>query len=287
LAVRLDYQGVSGLLLLGRRPLGRDLGEEETSAVLLLVEQLGVTLYNSVLQQERLAAERRALQNEKLSTLGLLSSCITHEIKNPLSSIKTIATVLAEQLGPDSEHAEDLRLILSEVDRLATTTSQLLQFARPSSADSRPVTVREAVEGTLHVLTHLAKRRGVSIQTSLADDLPPVAADANAVREIFFNLLVNSIDAAASSTSTGGGHVSMHCHRNGRYVVATLSDDGPGVPAEVQDRLFEPFMTTKECGTGLGLYIVSRRVAELAGEIHFDSVPGNGTSFTVKLPQAE
>ena len=105
--------------MLGRKPFNQELNEEELSSLALLTEQLAVTLRNARLQQDRLAAERRALRQEKLSTLGLLASSIAHEIKNPLSSIRTISTVMAEDLGPDSPHAEDLRLIISEIDRLS------------------------------------------------------------------------------------------------------------------------------------------------------------------------
>src|SRR5205807_1269078 len=111
----------------------RELIGEEINAVLLLVEQLTITLDHSLLVAERLDAERRAGQAEKLAALGLLASSLAHEIKNPLSAVKAIATVLAEDLGPDSPHAEDVGLILGEVNRLAATTMQLLEFARPTA----------------------------------------------------------------------------------------------------------------------------------------------------------
>ena len=115
--------------------------KEEANAVLLLVEQLAITLDNSRLIADRLLAERRAGPLEKLSALGLMSSAIAHEIKNPLSAVKTIATVLQENLGPDSPHAEDVAVIRGEIDRLAATTQQLLAFARPDPISDRPVAV--------------------------------------------------------------------------------------------------------------------------------------------------
>ena len=273
---------VAGLLILGQGRRQRNLSEEETNAALLLVEQLAVTLDNSLLQAQSRAAERKALQSEKLSALGLLASSIAHEVKNPLSAIKTIAAVMAEDLGPESPHAEDLRLILGEVDRLAGTTAQLLEIARPRGSLRVPSSLIVALSETLRLLRHLANQQDISIETKLPEDLPLVRADGQALREIFFNLLSNSLQAAGQ-----GGKIQIHCHRENGYVVAQVCDNGPGIPEELRVRLFEPFLTTKQTGTGLGLYIVGRRVGELGGIIRCDGGLDQGTSFTVKLPCEE
>jgi len=278
-AMRLEAGGWRGLFLLGHRPFRPGLGEEELNAIRLLVEQFGVTLRNRELWQRTLVAERRALEQERLSTLGLLTSCLAHEVKNPLSSIKTITTVMAEQLGADSQHAKDLNLILGEVNRLDRSTNELLGFARPSDRDQRCHRPRTAVQVTVQFLSHAARRRSVQIETTFETDLRPLAAGENAVREILFNLLGNSIDAAGE-----GGRVHVGCHEENDHFVATFTDDGPGISSEVQDQLFEPFATTKPGGTGLGLYIVSRRVRELGGEISCSTDANEGTTFTVKLP---
>jgi len=278
-AMRLEAGGWRGLFLLGHRPYRPGLGEEELNAIRLLVEQFGVTLRNRELWQRTLVAERRALEQERLSTLGLLASCLAHEVKNPLSSIKTIATVMVEQLGGDSQHAKDLNLILGEVNRLDRSTNELLGFARPSGRDQRCHCPKTAVQVTVQFLTHAARRHSVQIETTFETGLRPLAADENAVREILFNLLGNSIDAAGE-----GGRVHVGCHEEKEHFVATFTDDGPGISSEVQDKLFEPFATTKPGGTGLGLYIVSRRVRELGGEISCSTDTNEGTTYTVKLP---
>lgn len=271
---------IAGLLILGQGRRHRSLSEEESNATLLLVEQLAITLDNSLLHAQSLAAERKALQAEKLSALGLLASSIAHEVKNPLSAIKTIAAVMAEDLGPKSPHAEDLRLILGEVDRLANTTAQLLEIARPRAGLRAPSSLVEAVSSTLRLLRHLATQQEISIETVFAEDLPLVRADEQALREIFFNLLSNSLQAAGH-----GGKIEIHCYWENGYVVTHVRDNGPGIPEEIRRRLFEPFLTTKQTGTGLGLYIVGRRVNELGGVIQCEG--GVGTSFTVKLPYDE
>ena len=277
--IAIDHRDLRGLLVLGRKPFNQELDDEELSSLALLTEQLAVTLRNARLQQDRLAAERRALREEKLSTLGLLASSIAHEIKNPLSSIRTISTVMAEDLGPDSPHAEDLRLIISEIDRLAATTRQLLEFARPAPTASDSCVPRELLEHTLRILRLLAQQKGVRLETDFDDGAVSIHADPASLGEVFFNLLSNSIDAAGS-----GGLVTVSCRTESNVVTILIRDTGPGLPPEVQEHLFEPFVTTKLDGTGLGLYIVGRRIRELGAEIRCESTPGQGTSFEVRLP---
>ncbi len=278
-AIAFHHRDLRGLMVLGRKRLNQELSDEELSSLALLTEQLAVTLRNMRLQQDRLAAERRALRQEKLSTLGLLASSIAHEIKNPLSSIRTISTVMAEDLGPDSPHVEDLRLIVSEIDRLAATTRHLLEFARPAPSTSDGCVPRELLERTLRILRQLAQQRDVRIETEFDHQSIAVKADPASLGEVFFNLLSNSIDAAGA-----GGVVTIVCRQNSSHVTVIIRDTGPGLPPEVQEHLFEPFVTTKLDGTGLGLYIVGRRIRELAAEIRCESRPGQGTSFEVRLP---
>jgi len=277
--LRIDYPGQDGLLLIGPQRFRQSLGNEELNALSLLVEQLGATLHNGHLQAARLEAERRATQQEKLSSLGLIAGSIAHEVKNPLSSIKAIATVLAEELGSESPHSEDLRFILAEIDRLAMTTSQLLEIAREPPQGQRGGQLQTSLTRTVQLLSQFARQQHVRLTIETDQDLPFVNADEGTLREIFFNLIANSIEAAGS-----GGDVSVSCHRDGQTVMTTVHDTGPGLPTIVQQRLFEPLVTTKEKGTGLGLYIVGVRVRGCGGEITFETGPKQGTSFFVRLP---
>ena len=281
-AVRLEYRDLAGILLIGPQGWGQPPGDEELSTLVLLVEQLGVTLHNSLLQESNLAAERRLLQQEKLSTLGLLAGSIAHEVKNPLSSIKTIAAVLAEDLGIDSPHAPDVRVILGEIDRLALTTSQLLEIARPPRSGPAECGLAQALRPTLRILEHLARQQNVTIAADIDADLPPVAANEGALREIFFNLLANAVQAAGH-----GGRVSLAATSMNGSLQITIHNTGPAIPADVQGRLFEPFFTTKAEGTGLGLFIVGRRVRELGGTIACRSDAQRGTTFEITLPATE
>jgi signal transduction histidine kinase len=278
--VRKVHQSMEGLLVVGRHARGRDLSDEEANTVVLLVEQLAVALENSLLLADRLAAERRASQLEKLSALGLMASAIAHEVKNPLSAIKTIATVLAEDLGAASPHAEDLTMIRGEIDRLATTVQQLLEFARPAVAPARDglVRVERVVSSIAQIMRRLAQQRAIAIETRFDLDLPTVRADETSLREIFFNLVSNSLDAAGE-----GGCVTLVCTRLNGHIIAEVRDSGTGLAPDVRERIFEPFVTTKSVGTGLGLYVVKRRVHELGGDISCEDGP-HGTTFIVRIP---
>ena len=128
-------------------------------------------------------------------------------------------------------------------------------------------------------MKHVAKERGATIAETLPVALPMIRANDNVLREIVFNLIANALDAAGE-----GGQVELTVEQDRNHVVLQVSDNGPGIPPQVQDRLFEPFVTSKSDGTGLGLYVVGRHVREIGGEIHCRTTKGEGTCFIVRLP---
>jgi signal transduction histidine kinase len=271
-----------GVLLLGRRERNRDFGEEEASILVVLVEQLAVAMENSQLQQDRLAAERQAQQNERLRSLGLLASAVAHEVRNPLSAIKTIAAVVAEDLGATSPHADDLHLIVSESNRLSQTTSDLLAFARPAPDGGPSGSFTATLNSTLAVLRHHARLREITLDAVIPAALPGVRIGGSALQEIFFNLLNNSIEATGR-----GGRVTVSCSQSNGHVVAEVCDNGSGIEPAIQNQLFQPFVTTKDSGGGMGLYIVGCRVREAGGVIECLSRANQGTTFILRLPVAE
>lgn len=277
--LRFQHLDECGLFLIGCSRWGQPPNDEDLHALSLLVEQFGVTLHNSQLQAMQAAAEHRVLQQEKLSALGLLAGSLAHEIKNPLSSIKTITRVLAEDLGPDSPHAEDLRMIGGEIDRLAASTSELLEVARPPRADRPAVPLAQLFAPTLRLLQHLAREHKATLEVSFPEQVIVLPLDQTCLREIVFNLISNGLEAAGD-----GGTVRMTCRFDPDCLVIEIHDNGPGVSPEERDRIFEPFFTTKPAGTGLGLYIVARRVRELGGQIAIQNGQAQGTLFELRLP---
>ncbi|MCR9202244.1 MAG: ATP-binding protein [Planctomycetaceae bacterium] len=280
------YRGIEGCLIVGSLLNGDRLADEQLNMVSLLVDQFAATIHNRQLEQARQTAERRAVQQEKLSTLGLLSGSLAHELKNPLSSMRTIATLLREDLGADDEHARDVELIIGEIDRLNTTTQRLLDFSRPSDATHVGVAPDRVIERLLHILGHLARQHSVEVRVDLHLGDVLVECTDSTLSEILFNLIKNAIEAVRE---TPDPYVEIRTalapsQEDERQVaVMTIMDNGAGISAELQDHIFEPFVTGKPDGTGLGLYLVGERVRELNGIITCSS-QSSGTSFEVRLP---
>ncbi|HEY2460804.1 MAG TPA: ATP-binding protein [Candidatus Acidoferrum sp.] len=266
---------------------GAMLSGEIRAALEFLCEQLPGALELCRLIDEKLRLERELAERERLAVLGQMAASISHNLKNPLGSIKTILQVQLEnpQL-PDSIRGET-QIVLSEIARLSAKLNQLLQFSRPAvrggtvAAFCDPKSVVEEVVG---VLRHEAERRGVTLHVNLRDSAATVAANSEALNDILSNLLVNALEATAP-----GGNVTIACATNHSSCLFTVQDDGPGITANAREKLLQPFFTTKTQGTGLGLAIVARRVAECAGQLDWDSPAANdrGTRFRVSVPLAK
>jgi signal transduction histidine kinase len=175
-------------------------------------------------------------------------------------------------------------MVLEEIGRLSTKLNQLLQFSRPAvrgGSVAGNCEARVVVEEVAGVLSHEAEKRGVKLQTKVSGNDAKVAASAEALHDIVSNLVVNALEATPR-----GGRVLVAVDSNGGECVITMEDDGPGIPAALQEKILQPFFTTKSQGTGLGLAIVARRVAEFGGKMNCESPvqDGRGTRFQVTLP---
>ncbi len=266
------------------KPHGAMLSGETAAALEFLCEQLPGALDLCRLIEEKLRLERELAERERLALVGQMAASISHNLKNPLGSMKTILQVQLENPAlPDSIRGET-RMVLDEVGRLSTKLNQLLQYSRPAvrkgngSASCVPGVVVEEVTG---VLSHEAEKRGVTLRTNLAEAGGIVAASSEAVNDIMSNLVVNALEATPH-----GGQVTVSIQIGGGVCWLEVEDDGPGIPSALRERVLRPFFTTKSQGTGLGLAIVARRVAEFGGKVDWESPAkdGHGTKFKVELP---
>ena len=260
---------------------------ETVAALEFLCEQLPGAVDLCRLIEEKLRLERELAERERLALVGQMAASISHNLKNPLGSMKTILQVQLENPElPDSIRGET-KMVLDEMSRLSTKLNQLLQFSRPAvrgcngSGSCDAAAVVEEVAG---VLSHEAERRGLKLQSETSGGNARVAMSAEALNDIVSNLVVNALEATPR-----GGNVSAGVSREGENLCVTVEDDGPGIPAALREKILQPFFTTKSQGTGLGLAIVARRVAEFGGKIDWESPvkDGRGTRFTVTLPAAE
>jgi two-component system, NtrC family, sensor histidine kinase HydH len=280
-------QGRQLMAVLRAEPHGAALSGETRAALEFLCEQLPGALDLCRLIEEKLQLERELAERERLALVGQMAASISHNLKNPLGSMKTILQVQLENPElPDSIRGET-KMVLEEIGRLSTKLNQLLQFSRPAVRGGSAIgscDARVAVEEVAGVLSHEAERRGVKMQTKASGGSAMVAASAEAVNDILSNLVVNALEA----TPRGGRVIVSAASRDGAYVLA-VEDDGPGIPTALREKILQPFFTTKSQGTGLGLAIVARRVAEFGGKIDWESPlqDGRGTRFEVKLPMEE
>src|SRR5271163_4702003 len=274
------------IAMLAVRPHGAAISGETKAALEFLCEQLPGALDLCRLIEEKLRLERELAERERLAVLGQMAASISHNLKNPLGSIKTILQVQMENPELPETVRGETRMVLEEIGRLSSKLNQLLQFSRPAvrgGAVTASCDARVVIEEVTVVLRHEAERRGVFLETKLAEGSLFVAAGAEAVSDIASNLLVNALEA-----SSRGGHVLVSAAANDGVGVLVVEDDGPGIPASAREKILQPFFTTKAQGTGLGLAIVARRVAEFGGELDWESPirDGKGTRFTVKLVAA-
>jgi signal transduction histidine kinase len=280
-----EERNLIGLLCLDRSIHGFPLPSDNLEQLLIISNQISSVLAKSRLIDEKLQLERKMLESEKLLSLGRLSASVAHEVKNPLSSIKSIVQVLREDAKRDEKSKEALSIIVNEVDRLTKVVNQLLQFARPAGGKKQSYKLSDILTGVLLVMRHEATKNGVSIHREDKDDIPLINAEEGALEEIFFNLIHNGIQAmpqggALSITAGVDGGVGR-----GNVLEIRVTDSGPGVSAESADKIFEPFYTTKQTGTGLGLSIVRKRLEEMGGSVSVENLAaGAGTSFVVSLP---
>jgi signal transduction histidine kinase len=266
------------------RAHGAMLSGETAAALEFLCEQLPGALDLCRLIEEKLQLERELAERERLALLGQMAASISHNLRNPLGSIKTILQVQMESPQLPESIRGETKMVLDEIGRLSLKLNQLLQFSRPAvrggvvRATCDAQAVAEEVSG---VLRHEAERRGVVLEVEVAADRTKLAASSEAVSEILSNLVVNALEATAR-----GGLVKVSGSANGGGFSFAVEDDGPGVPESVREKILQPFFTTKTQGTGLGLAIVVRRVTEFGGKLDWESPvkDGKGTRFHVSMP---
>jgi signal transduction histidine kinase len=231
------------------------------------------------------ATQDQLIRSEKLASVGRLSAGIAHEIGNPLAAVLGLVELL--ELGglSEQESREFLRRIRSETERIHRTIRELLDYSRTSpapTASSEHTDLTKVVEEAVKLVTPQKDLRGIMIERRFAD-VPQVKAPAHELTQIVLNLLLNAADAVG-----GEGSILVEVERDDAHVRLSVSDSGPGIPASVQNRLFEPFVTTKPAGkgTGLGLAVCHSLVQRLDGRIFAENRAHGGARFVVELPAA-
>ena len=226
--------------------------------------------------------EREVLRAEQLAAVGQVAAGVAHELRNPLTSVKMLVQTGLEGPKPAGLPPDDLAIIEHEVRRMEACIQTFLDFARPPSAERRRTDLLAVVRRALALVEGRARRQKVNIAADLPPGVVELEIDANQIQQVLVNLLFNALDALPQ-----GGTVRLEVRpppNEANAVVVQVQDDGPGLTAEVQKRLFEPFVSTKETGLGLGLSICRRLVEAHGGAIHGANAPEGGALFAFTLP---
>ncbi|HYG09918.1 MAG TPA: ATP-binding protein [Pyrinomonadaceae bacterium] len=232
--------------------------------------------------------ESRLNLAERSAVVGRLASAIAHEIRNPLNYINLTLDHLRTSLAPNDPQkramVEQLTTQLkTEVARINTRISEFLKYTRPAQLEMRPVNLRESVEDALRIVEAQAADSNIETRIEVEGDIPPVRGDAESLRSIFTNLIINAVQAMEGD-GTGGRLTVTLSSGDPQHARVCIADTGRGIEAENVSQVFEPYFSTKETGTGLGLAIVKKAVDDHDGTISVASKQGEGTTFTVTLP---
>lgn len=224
-------------------------------------------------------AQEQLVQNEKLAALGRLAAGIAHEVNNPLQPILNCLEVAIEDIENNQlVDMESLRVAEREVQRIKTIVSKLLDFSRPSTAESVPVDLHDLVHEVLLLTNRQLERMKVRVHTKLEPVRAPTGAPSQ-LKQVLLNLVLN-----AAESMPGGGDIRIEVRPDHDGVALRIADTGVGMDQQTMARIFEPFYTTKGKGTGLGLAVTYGIIQGHGGEIKVESQPGQGSSFTVWLP---
>ena len=238
------------------------------------------------------ALEAEVRRGERLAALGQMALALAHEIRNPLSAIRGVTQLLGDELG-EGPYRDHVRVVLAEIDRVNRVMEALLDLGRPLRVARTAVNLHELLDRVSLLAKPAARARGVQLVRRYDPSLPPLWADPDRLTQVFQNLVQNgieampaggrltltsrlSLDALYGKVDVGAGPRSL--------VEVQVTDEGEGIAPELVDRVFDPFVTTKPRGLGLGLALAHRIVEEHRGAIRVRSAPGRGTIFTCYLP---
>ncbi len=219
------------------------------------------------------------VEAERLAGIGRAVAEIAHDMKSPLMAIGGFVTQVSRKLPSDDPGRKKLDLVVRETSRLESMVREMLDFGRPLELRKSAEDLNRLVEDCVEACRPIADKQGVEIRTELGPDLPPLALDRNRFNQVVMNLITNAVQASAS-----GETVLARTRREGDEAVLDLRDHGRGIREEDRDKVFEPFVSTKKGGTGLGLPIVKKIVEAHGGRVLWRANPEGGVTFSVRQP---
>jgi len=228
---------------------------------------------------ERLRLQEQLNQAERLSALGEMVAGISHEIRNPLGIIKSSSELLQKKMASVDSSNSIPSIIIEESDRLNNIITDFLNYAKPRELDMIVCSIEDILEKNITFLGSQIKAEGCIIEKHFDNNIPEITADANMLHQAFLNILLNAMQSMPD-----GGKINVEASSNSNTVTIHFEDEGQGISKELLDKIWDPFFTTKEKGTGLGLGIVKNIIESHGGRIHIDNRPVGGARVTVEIP---
>jgi len=265
------------------------LNKVQVANLQVLSRQAGLAFENALLFKERLRQNERMFRAEQLATMGQFAAGIAHELRNPLTVIRSTVQYLATDFAEGSDQRKHANDILDEVDRLNKIVGNLLSLAQPAESNPEEIDIPQEIERCLNFIEAQAKSQNVKLQTDFQKNLPRLTFDPAELRQLLLNVMMNGLQAMPE-----GGALSIKARlpvEGGRdstvgskRILIEVEDEGSGIPTNLRGKVFEPFFTTKTGGTGLGLAICNSIVKRYNGEIWVEKAKSGGTEVKIALP---
>jgi signal transduction histidine kinase len=286
ICVSIDGKTEQYLIFVGRHTGNPPFRELDLEMLNTMARQAEVALENAHLYEEQRNyvkiiedTHQALIQTEKMATVGRMVASISHEINNPLQSLQNTLHLVSREKTPLEQRKRYLKMAQTELDRLSNTIQRMLDFYRRGPLEKTPVNINEIIEVVLSLMNHQLNEFSIRVHTQLADGLPQVDVVINQIKQVFFNIVLNAIEAMPQ-----GGDLTILSSRADGQLVVTFEDTGPGISEEMRARLFEPFVSTKRNGTGLGLSVSNEIMKAHGGSIEIAGAKGQGACIRVIFP---
>ena len=281
----------NGTIFIGKKNDGTRFSEQELNLLSILINQANFAIEHASLYEAQTERLKKMYRTDRLATLGELAAGAAHEIRNPLTAIRSTIQYLSKDFSSDPVKNEMMTELISEVERINKIVQGLLSFARPSALDTSEVNIEQLINQTLLLVTNTLRKQNIEVEFEYFTDNTTIQADAEQLKQVFLNIILNAVEAMNQNppersrtliiSIEKGAPINTHS----RYLILSFEDTGKGIEQKDIENVFNPFFTTKEEGTGLGLAICYGIINRHEGEIEVKSTPGKGTCMNVKLPQ--
>ena len=282
---------ISGILVMGRKVNGKKFGKQELELLSLLLGQAAFAIEHASLYEIQRDRLKRMYRTDRLAVLGELAAGAAHEIKNPLTSIRSTLQYVSRDFDVGTEKGQMMHELLNETERINKIVKGLLSFARPSELNATEVNMEQLINQTLLLVNSTLKKQQVEVEFEYFTEQTTIMGDAEQLKQVCLNMILNAVEAMRENDESRPRtlYISMEqgamIDARSHYLLLSFEDTGKGIDEKDIENVFNPFFTTKEEGTGLGLAICYGIINRHKGELEVRSTLGKGTCFTIKLPQ--